>query len=104
VGPRHRSCRCIVAVVVESGQHRAVVMRSSSIVVIRRVVSSPGFVIDVLCRVICRCRHHVVSSSSVGGVCKVSWVEMGVLTKGREEPRICHCLRSMLMFLRTPGP
>ena len=80
MGPRQRSCRRIVVVVVASGQHRTVVMRSLPIIVVHRVVSSPGFVVDALCRVIHRCQNRVVSSSSVGGVGKVRVVGMGVLT------------------------
>ena len=77
VGPRQRSCRRIVVVVVASGQHRTVVMRSLPILVVHRVVSSPGFVVDALCRVIHRCQNRVVSSSSVGGWVRLGWLGWG---------------------------
>ena len=50
VGPHQWSCRRIVVVVVASGQRRTIVMRSLLIIVVHRVVSSPGFVVDALCR------------------------------------------------------
>ena len=65
MSPRQWSCRRIVVVVVASGQRRTVVMRSLLIIVIHRVVSSPGFVVDALCR----CHPPLSKSCHVIVVC-----------------------------------